>query len=374
MNVPRYLHDRAIRFQVQTLRYAAGEQRKIRALLNKIQEDILDQMRKARIDDAVRAETKAKRLATLFEEVKIVLNTEFKVVNKVMRTDLAALARIAAEDASASINAIFGGVELAQPNLSASFMKSIAKDLIFGTPADEWWEQQANSTRNRFMQQLRLGLAQGETVDEMVTRVVGRAARDGRPAIAGVMDLTRQQAEMLVRTAVVSTSNRARQESLNDENMVKGWQWVSTLDSRTTPICRALDGKQWDKEYNPIGHDMAFPGPVAHIGCRSTQIPVLVSYSELVEDKEVAAILDTLSVDNSTRASMGGQVDGGMNYDQWLKEMEAEKEGFAKDMLGPARYDLWKKGKLSMEDMVGQNGRELTLEELEALIKRNRKR
>jgi len=59
-------------------------------------------------------------------------------------------------------------------------------------------------------------------------------------------------------------------------------EWVSVIDDVTTDECLLLDGKQWllpddpqDYEgYIPLGHDVPFPGQVAHWNCRSTQIPV----------------------------------------------------------------------------------------------------
>ena len=57
---------------------------------------------------------------------------------------------------------------------------------------------------------------------------------------------------------------------------------MAVIDDATTPECLELDGKQWllpqDTEdydaYIPIGHDIPFPGPVAHWNCRSTIVPV----------------------------------------------------------------------------------------------------
>ena len=54
-------------------------------------------------------------------------------------------------------------------------------------------------------------------------------------------------------------------------NVAKGlfaeYEWVSVLDDRTTAICIDRDGKRW-----PFG---AGPVPPAHVGCRSTIVPVI---------------------------------------------------------------------------------------------------
>ena len=104
------------------------------------------------------------------------------------------------------------------------------------------------------------------------------------------MNLTTQaqaQGETLIRTALVSEFNAARLQEFSDQGAT-AIEWVSVIDDVTTDECRLLDGKQWllpdDPEdyvnYKPIGHDVPFPGPIAHWNCRSVQIPVENSESE----------------------------------------------------------------------------------------------
>ena len=98
------------------------------------------------------------------------------------------------------------------------------------------------------------------------------------------MSITSQaaaQAVTLVRTAIANAANTKRLREFSDQG-VTAIEWVSVLDEATTDICEELDGKQWlmpedptDYEaYEPIGHEIPFPGPIAHWSCRSTTIPV----------------------------------------------------------------------------------------------------
>ena len=97
----------------------------------------------------------------------------------------------------------------------------------------------------------------------------------------GIFREAHAQAETLIRTAIAAEFNTARLISFAEEG-VRAIEWVAIIDDATTDICLELDGKQWwmpddpmDFEaYVPIGHDIPFPGAVAHWNERSTVIPV----------------------------------------------------------------------------------------------------
>ncbi|HQM30601.1 MAG TPA: NUDIX hydrolase [Syntrophales bacterium] len=70
-------------------------------------------------------------------------------------------------------------------------------------------------------------------------------------------------------------------------------------------------------------------------------------------------------MDQGTRASMTGQVPAVLNYNEWLKTMP---ESVQIEALGQPRWELWKGGKITMADMVHQDGRPLSIAELEKKI------
>jgi len=100
----------------------------------------------------------------------------------------------------------------------------------------------------------------------------------------GIFREAHAQAETLVRTMIVATHNTARLAEFSAAG-VTVVEWVSTIDSETTPECLGLDGLQWYMAEDPedyenyigVGHNVPFPGPIGpHIwNCRSTQIPVM---------------------------------------------------------------------------------------------------
>ena len=141
--------------------------------------------------------------------------------------------------------------------------------------------------------------------------------------------------------------------------MIKGYEHLSTLDSKTSFICSTRDGAMWDKEGNGLntqGKKNKYMVPPLHFSCRSVVIPVLKSWKELGIDLE--------EIPQGTRSSLDGQISSGTNFEKWIKGKSPE---FQKEYLGAGRYQLWKDGKITFSDLVSQNGRELTIEELKAI-------
>ena len=130
-----------------------------------------------------------------------------------------------------------------------------------------------------------------------------------------------------------------------NEDLIKGVQWVSTLDDKTSPVCRGRDGIVYESDRGPR--------PPAHPNCRSTTTPVLKSWKELgINLKEAPA---------GTRASLNGQVPATETYNSWLKKQPVE---FQDDVLGPARGKLYRKGGVSMDKFTDASGDQYTLKQL----------
>lgn len=69
-----------------------------------------------------------------------------------------------------------------------------------------------------------------------------------------------------------------------------------------------------------------------------------------------------------TRASISGQVPAKLTYTEWFNDLEKYSDQANKirlDILGPVRYDLWKKNDLRYEDLFARDGRILNLVELQ---------
>src|SRR5690606_10648598 len=134
-------------------------------------------------------------------------------------------------------------------------------------------------------------------------------------------------------------------------DILDGYRWSSTLDSRTSPVCQSLDGKVFEFGKGPV--------PPAHPNCRSSIVPELKSFKELG--------IDLPEIPEGMRSSVNGPVDGSLSYFEWLKRQPAS---FVEEALGPSRAKLFLRGGLSADEFarlqLGRNFEPLTLEEMRA--------
>lgn len=205
---------------------------------------------------------------------------------------------------------------------------------IDGVLLSEIVERLAEGSRRNVERAIRLGIAEGESIDRITARIVEAT------------DLTASSAEAVARTAVGHASNIGRAVYYADnQDLIKAVQWVATLDTSTCKRCGALDGKTFGLEVGPR--------PPRHINCRCTTIPVLRSLKELG--------LSGGDFTPATRASMNGQVSGELTYNQWLHRMPPSVQDEA---LGPTAGRLFRAGGLDVKDFVDRGGDPLTLDEI----------
>ncbi|MBN0517201.1 hypothetical protein JTM39_37155, partial [Pseudomonas aeruginosa] len=90
--------------------------------------------------------------------------------------------------------------------------------------------------------------------------------------------MSRANAASIAKTAVGHLASTARQSfaSANDD-ILKGKQWLSTLDNQTSKDCRIRDRLKYTLDNKPIGHKVPYlqgPGKI-HFCCRSTETYIL---------------------------------------------------------------------------------------------------
>lgn len=176
----------------------------------------------------------------------------------------------------------------------------------------------------------------------------GSALGETTPAIArrlnSLHQVQRDQASALVRTATNHIASTARVETLKaNDDILLGMRRIATLDSRTSLYCMSID-----QTVIPLDG----PRPPYHWNCRTTIIPVLKPEYER-------------KIPGSTRPSVGPDgtkpVASDTSYPEWLARQSA---GFQKEVLGPSRYALFKKGELPIERFTDANGKTLNLQQL----------
>tara|TARA_R110000772_G_scaffold228074_1_gene338799 strand:- start:1566 stop:3434 length:1869 start_codon:yes stop_codon:yes gene_type:complete len=194
---------------------------------------------------------------------------------------------------------------------------------------------------------VRNGWKEGLTLNQFTQRLRGTKANNFKD---GLVNLRQRQAEAVIRTSVqhVSATSRATTWEAN-KDIVVGYKWVSTLDQRTTEVCRGLDGRQFKL-------DEGGPQPPIHIGCRSTTVPVL--------DPKLG--LDSLD-EGGTRSSLKGAVPANETYYDWLKK---QPKGFQEAAIGKGKTKLLNDGVLTGKQFANasldKNFKPFTLAELKA--------
>lgn len=199
----------------------------------------------------------------------------------------------------------------------------------------------ATSAMKKIEGAIQVGFAQGQDMNTILQAIRGTRANRFMDGILG--GSAKREASAVARTAVQHVANAAHMAVYGqNEDIVDGYIWISTLDRRTSSICKSLDGRTFEVGKGPV--------PPAHVNCRSTTIPKIDG-------------IDLLS--ETTRASADGQVAATTTYYDWLKKQSA---GFQDDALGVTRGRLFRRGGLSSEEFaqlnLDKNFEPLTLDEM----------
>jgi len=232
----------------------------------------------------------------------------------------------------------------------------VTKNPFEGDIMGNWWKKLEKSTADDIYTSLRIGLSEGESVPQLVERIEGTAAQLFED---GTAETARRHMEAIVRTSTNQVMTDAREATYKaNDDIIKGVQYVATLDGRTTVVCISAseDDIGEGPGVYPIGEG---PRPPLHWNCRSTTSPILKSFDELgIPAKELPP---------STRASMNGQVPASTTYSKWLRDQDKISHKTADKVLGPTRASLWRKGEVTIDQFQNDKGELLTLKQLDRI-------
>jgi hypothetical protein len=339
----RIIADKIIANQLYLMRFTASEKRKVFDVLLEMQKEL-----KIKLLNGFTDFSKA-RMTKLLNQCTEIINNYYNGIQTELNIN--GLAKQQADVTAKSISVI--GVDASIP--SSTTMKAMVSDtLLQGAPLKAWWDKQAEDTAFKFSAQVRQGVAQGETLQQIITRVVGSESK----GITGVLDVSRRNASTLVHDSIMQIANDAKLATYQENSdILNGMQQLSTLDSHTSQICIAYSGAQWDLDGNPInGTTLPFDGGCPrHPNCRSVIVPITKTYKELG--------IDIPEVATGTRASDLGQIPSDTSFNAFLNRHD---KFYQDELLGKGKADLWRSGKITLRDLVSQNGRPLTLAQLSA--------
>ena len=261
---------------------------------------------------------------------------------------------------------------------------AVATRPMAGTTLEESFQRLDFEAQQRYERAIRQSWVEGWTMQQTMQRLRGTAANGYSDGITGQ---SKREQEVYVRTGTNHTATVSRQVTYETNNeIIKGWQFVATLDGRTSAICKSLDGKVYELDEGPF--------PPRHPNCQSVDVPVLKSWRELgmdIEEPEQAtraSFRPPSGMGISGRASsaqvtehlrrqgysaeeiraikqrFSGQVPEKTTYGDWLRQQDRQ---FQEDTLGKQKARLFRDGQLPIDRFVNSMGRERSLAELRKL-------
>ena len=216
-----------------------------------------------------------------------------------------------------------------------------------------------------FSSATRVAFGTGQTGQELARTLYGGKMVTNYRQVAGLGAITRAQAQTLASTMTSAIASQSKKRIAKDNrDIVIGIKWLSTLDSKTSKQCKALDQQEFYYKDNPNP-----PMPAIHWGCRSA--------TTLIIDGRYA-IKDEGGTRPSVGAASSDEGDGfaakerkaSTDYYSWLKNQPA---WFQDEALGAELGDIFRNSGLSAEAFrkasVDAFYNPLTIEEMAAKSK-----
>jgi len=367
--------DALIRHQIYLIRVAGSLRNKINGILAATEDDLRDAIERRLQNNKGFDTYSGQRLKVLERLIHNIRQPAWDKVDEAFFAEVDELARYEPEFTSAAVKAV-APVVLDTIMPSVPRLKAIARATpMEGRVLKEWASRQRATDLSRIMSAVQVGMVQGEDSRAIANRVVGTRQMH---KIDGVTEITRRDADSLTRTMTNHVSNVSRQEFLRLNDDLFEWEVLhATLDSRTTPQCRALDGKRFRVGKGPM--------PPLHFRCRDVRVAALDG--EVLGDRPMKPVTEQMLVREYARSnglegiewrkdlprgSMGrfdqyargrvrelvGRVPASTTYQQFLERASSE---FQDDVLGQTRALLFRKGGVTLDRFVDAQGTQINL-------------
>ncbi len=345
---PEQLKNIEIRNQVFLEGLKEGEHRKFAKFLIELSSDIFKRLTLE--GETIKSKRRLQILLKDFTEIQSAIYTEY---SEMLTIDLGEITLDQADFESEALNLTVENFDSVIPApiqlltsarvVPMSVQGLTSKPLL--QPFIKDWTTDSINRVNTIIQQ---GFAQGKTVNQMSLEIRGTKQQKFKN---GVLAKINRDNRAIIRTAVQHVASVGRTETMRqNSDLVKGYEWVSTLDSRTSSQCRSLDSRSFDIGGGPL--------PPIHINCRSTTTAILDDRFNFLDE-------------NAKRPAVGekkiGQVAADKTYYEWLKTQSAK---FQNSVIGVTRGKLLRNGGLTAEKFarlsLDKSFRPLTLDEMRA--------
>lgn len=360
-----------LRHQIGLMQVSGRIRNQVWELLDETLPAVLDQLEGIGGGPQVLTDAQIRRLARIAAAVQATRAEAWTEIRSTWRSGLISLALSEPEWVEMVAEAVLPvRVQLDLPD-GAELRELITRQPIQGRLLQSWAQGLELRDRQRIMEQVRVGVTLGESTPVITQRV------------RAVHETTKRAAAAITRTAVNHVGNRARQTFYDQNRDIFELEvYLATLDARTTPVCRALDGKTY-----PIGEG---PTPPVHWQCRSVRAPTFegdtLSVRPMKPTTERMLLREYTEAEGLPRAGnrsslprghkgrfdafsrrrireLVGQVPGTTTYEEFLRAQPVE---FQNEVLGRTKAVLFRRGGLKLDRFVDRAGKEKTIDELRA--------
>ena len=249
------LRDKTIAHEIYLQRYYSSTSKKVMDLLRVVEKDLVKQLKTLDLDNQMTIPQIDARL----ESVRAILNEGYDLAGKELISNMKDAAeyeqewQIKAIDDSTPV--VLDMVAVAPVTLFAA----IESKPLQGKLIKEWIDKLDQDSYTRIQDAVRIGLVEGQSYSDVVKRITGTKALQYTD---GINSLNARQTQALVSTAMSHATNVASEEFYKaNDDLIKGWQFLATLDFKTTTLCKSYDGQKFDLGKGPY--------PPVHVRCRS---------------------------------------------------------------------------------------------------------
>ena len=222
-----------------------------------------------------------KRRDELIALVNELIGVELGGWDDELEKELVALAKEEAKFHQAALSNLVGQ-KIARPTLESITKTAFNTEMVLNGQAytvDERIRNYNANSADRIKRIIKGGWRDGITTYEMSQQIMGRQNSSvSNQMKRGAYTLTKDVTSHISSTAKTSVG-------MANQDIVVGERHVSTLDSRTSPICQrlgSLDGGGKRYIYAEVGYN--FAKPPLHWGCRSTHAFILSEEFEELEE------------------------------------------------------------------------------------------
>lgn len=317
-NPNQILFDASVRHQINLVSYAEGAYNATLRPLH-TNEKALERLIQSRLGGKS-PEAQLRRMPTLLKMLEASRLKAWKEAEGAFMERMTGLAKVEPQ----ILISILNKVELTADVPSPEVIRDVLlRRQVEGRTLRQW----LRALRDEDLRRLRAAVARGvvsqETPTAIARALLGTKATKGAD---GALAAGRKSLRTVARTGTTHVASEIYIETLAaNPDLFDREIYTAILDSRTTPLCRSLDG-----DIYPVGQG---PQPPQHFNCRSRRVPLLPGHSD--PERET--------------------------YAQWLRRQDVLTQ---EDALGKTKAKLFREGKIELKGFVAEDGRELTLQQL----------